>query len=303
MEYFNYLQSQSIEEKIVGIIQCQKYLQENLQQNIDFNCNEYLEILINTATPKFLIQMLHTKFQGPNFTIQNVAISLLEIICEKHPSLLQNFSNFCFELFQLSFQENKYNKRLFDLAMVIRGLSKLDSLLQLMFVKTLEFVCSNSLDSLAAFGGLIEIASNLNQHMSLSSQHSKQLRDVLVQGLKSSAREKYRDNFFIAVMVFLSRLDPVWTQDQKFIMFLVSLICGEYRLLLQELTTLAEHTEETSSNLEIIDQRIDRCEKLLCVCYEIFDLFFSLLVGEMSEVNGSWHNLLATTLQLIQKVI
>lgn len=305
MENLNLLHSEAVEEKIYGLIRCQQYLQHALDQNIEINYIEYLEIIVNAVSPKFLIQMLHTKFEGPNFTLQNVAISLFEIIGEKSPHLLLKFSIFCSEVFDLSFQENTFNKKLFDLAMTIKGLSKLDSLSESMFVKTLEFVCSNSLDSLSAFGGLIEITSSFYEKLLVSSQYSKMLRDILIQGLKSSAREKYRDNFLIATMVFLARLDPSWTtnsQDSKFIMFIVSLICGEFRLLLQEISSLVEQVEDTACDIVALEKRSDRGVNLLCVCFEIFDLYFSFLVGETSEVEGPWQNLPGAALQLIQKV-
>lgn len=184
-----------------------------------------------------------------------------------------------------------------------------------MFLKTLEFVCSSdSQNSGVAFRRLIELTCNLKIKISLSPQHSQQLRDILLQGLRTSSRETTRDDFIIAAMVFLAHLNPVWTtnhitpKDNKFVMAIVSLICGEYRLLLQELITISTERSEVNSespqDSKIHEQRLERLINLICVCCEIFDLIFSFLVGDIIDENivGCWQNLPSGTLQLIQKV-
>jgi hypothetical protein len=193
-----------------------------------------------------------------------------------------------------------------------------DSFQVTIFLRTLDFSCaSENQNSFSAFQSLIEIACNLNTKLLLSPQHSQKLRDILLQGFQSSAREPFRDNFVIATMVFLSHLDPSWTLnpssrgDNKFVMLIVSLICGEYRLLLQELTTLSTEGEESEMNDVthplITHHRSRRAMNLCCVCAEIFDTVFSLLVGDGTEeeeedAGGCWQSLSAGTLQLIQKV-
>jgi hypothetical protein len=154
----------------------------------------------------------------------------------------------------------------------------------------------------------------LNANLSLSPQHSQQLRDILLQGLRTSSRETTRDDFIIATMVFLAHLNPMWTtnhtssKENKFVMAIVSLICGEYRLLLQELMTMStERSEEGSQSIQdsqIHEQRFQRSINLMCVCSEIFDLIFSFLVGDVmdDDIPGCWQSLSSGTLQLIQKV-
>jgi hypothetical protein len=214
---------------------------------------------------------------------------------------------------------------LFDVLIPISELIQNDSSFQeTIFLKTLDFSgASGNQNSFPAFRCLIEIACRLKSKLLLSAQHSQKLRDILLQGFRSSAREPLRDNFIIATMVFLSHLDPAWTLnpsssrgDNKFVMLIVSLICGEYRLLLQELTTLSTESEDGEVNdeskvqtdLAMAHHRSHRAKNLCCVCSEIFDAVFSLLVGDGAEgedeeeATGCWQSLSAGTLQLIQKV-
>lgn len=105
MEFLNFLQSDSVEEKIVGLVRCQCLLQEKNNNQIEYNFPESLELIVSSVTPQFLIQMLHTDFVGPNFTIQEVSVSILELISRKHSSLLKKFFPFCSEIFDLVFAE------------------------------------------------------------------------------------------------------------------------------------------------------------------------------------------------------
>jgi hypothetical protein len=208
--------------------------------------------------------------------------------------------------------QNNFNDRLFDIVVAIHGIAESSILSQAMFLKTLEFVCSNSSqNSVIAFRRLIELTCNLNTKLSLSPHHSQQLRDILLQGLRTASRETMRDDFVIATMVFLAHLNPVWTTNHtsskdgnKFVMVVVSLICGEYRLLLQELLTITTERSEDQSTSQIHEQRFQRSIDLAFVCSEIFDLIFSFLVGDVMDesVPASWQSLSSGALQLIQKV-
>ena len=179
----------------------------------------------------------------------------------------------------------------------------------------------------------------MNIKLVLNKESSKQLQDLLIEGLHSSAKDNQRDIFIIGLMVFLSKLNPIWTiqntnkqkkNENKFIMLIVSLIYGEYRLLLQELTTIHEGDDEElekeekeeekkeeeknnqqHKNIQLLnkEQRILRILNLSFVCYEIFDIIFSLLIGEEEEDDltsnnqtTNWQELSSTTLQLIQRV-
>lgn len=144
-------------------------------------------------------------------------------------------------------------------------------------------------------------------------------------------------------MVFLSKLDSSWTiepdNQNKFVMLIISLISGEYRLLLQELLTINEETigeeskhidkhnqdenkedknsynhceQEQQMKIQLSNiERIKRILNLSFVCYEIFDNILKFLVGDDNNNNDNdnndnqidWQELSSTALQLIQKVL
>jgi hypothetical protein len=105
MEYLNFLRRESVEERIAGLVQCQRFLQEMIDKNSDFNYEEYLDLVIEAITPSFLVQTLSTKFDGPNFSLQTVAVAMFEIIRDKNPSILKQFSCYTSELLELVFLE------------------------------------------------------------------------------------------------------------------------------------------------------------------------------------------------------
>jgi hypothetical protein len=105
MEFVNFLQSDSIEEKIVGLVRFQQLLKEKNLCHVEYNYPESLELVVSSVTPQFLVQMLHTNFVGPNFSIQDVAMSIFEMIIDKHPSLLQRFSTFDPQILELVYLE------------------------------------------------------------------------------------------------------------------------------------------------------------------------------------------------------
>jgi hypothetical protein len=105
MEFLNFLQSESVEERIAGLVQCQRFLQEKIESKTDFNYVSYLDLVVGAITPHFLVRTLSTKFVGPNFSLQDVAISLFEVIRDKNPLILRQFSSFSSELLDLIFLE------------------------------------------------------------------------------------------------------------------------------------------------------------------------------------------------------
>jgi hypothetical protein len=105
MEFDKFLQSESVEEKIVGLVRCQSFLHEKILSNVEYNFPESLELIVSSVTPQFLVQMLHTHFVGPSFTIQDVSLSIFEIIMSRHPSLLKRFIAFRPEICNLVFTE------------------------------------------------------------------------------------------------------------------------------------------------------------------------------------------------------
>jgi hypothetical protein len=109
MEFVSLLNGKTTEEKIAGVILCERYLSDqnesvssslspSTSQSSSFEC---LCSLLESVSDLFLVQMLQTKSQGEGISLQDVAISIFSYLSQ-HPSLIRRFSPFCSQIFDLA---------------------------------------------------------------------------------------------------------------------------------------------------------------------------------------------------------
>lgn len=113
MEFLSLLSGESTEEKIAGVILCDRYLHDHIHLSSSsyldsasltqsFDC---LHTLLEKVSESFLIQMLKTQSQeGEGISLRDVAISILSFISQ-HPTLINRFSPFCSQIFELALSE------------------------------------------------------------------------------------------------------------------------------------------------------------------------------------------------------
>lgn len=106
------------------------------------------------------------------------------------------------------------------------------------------------------FDFLVELALHWEQ-IALTNEESKALRSLMVEGWGAGgAQEDMRDACMVATVVFLSRIHPSWTVEErsgdeeverqvgKFSRILASIVCGEFRLLEHECVHMLDQVGE-----------------------------------------------------------
>lgn len=211
-----------------------------------------------------------------------------------------------------------------------------------------DVIASKSLDFSRVFR-LIDRAlhkmSSKNTSIALSSAEASALRGVIIRACSGGTAHGVRDAAITTLFSCLHRLDMKWTieasqgnkststsinskstssnDDKKkenplgsFAAFIAGVVCGEVRILYEELLALLAATVPASSEAQSAasasmpeDRRpgsIERCEQLSTACFAIVDAVIAALIGrpedEEAGVDPAWAALPPQMLLQIQKV-
>ena len=330
MDFQHLLEGNSNEERLAGILLALKFLETDGSLSLQDRCN-IISHLISTVSPLFILRMVSTKTMLTNSSVQDIAVNLLVQSCQ-YPDVMKLFQHMSTDIYAVArVSENTSVLEFLAKVCEMGGSSECENI----FRHALGVVSStNPKNMLTIFNFLVEMTLHC-KIIGLTAEESKTLRSLLMEGWGAGgSEENVRDTFVIATVVFLSRIHPSWTLEEsvdgdgpdksgRFAMVLCSIVCGEFRLLEHEcvhmldlmgcatneqiLATSGGNTPSGDTDIRpdkyndtYILQRLQRVVRMSFVCYEIFDVILSLLVGEGATGVG-WGDLPGEVMGVLQK--